>query len=57
MISIMLPEPWIEMLDELVEQGLFANRSEAIRDQIRVLLDEYGKILEYMQKKRKTKEP
>ena len=56
MISLLLPDPWIEMLDELVGQGISPSRSELIRDQIRELLDKHGKILEHMEKKRKTKE-
>jgi Arc/MetJ-type ribon-helix-helix transcriptional regulator len=31
-INVRLPEEILKILDELVERGLFANRSEAIRE-------------------------
>lgn len=40
LISINMPKETIEGLDELVRQGLYPNRSEAIRFAIRDLLKE-----------------
>ena len=37
-ISLKLPETYVKALDELVETGLYRNRSEAIRVAIRDLL-------------------
>lgn len=33
----------IERLDKLIQQGIYSNRSEAIRDAIRRHLDNYSK--------------
>gem|GEM_PF-546960 len=38
LISIQLPEAYIEGLEKLVETGIYPNRSEAIRHAIRDLL-------------------
>ena len=40
LISLNMPKETIEGLDELVRQGLYPNRSEAIRFAIRDLLKE-----------------
>lgn len=42
MISIHLPRPMIDAIDELVRRGLFPSRSEAIRAALRELLYKYG---------------
>jgi len=38
MITLQLPEPYIEALDQLVKEKMYPNRSEAIRMAIRDLL-------------------
>ena len=40
-ISLHIPLPLLRMLDALVKQGLFRNRSEAVRFAILLLLKEY----------------
>jgi len=37
-ISVHLPEPYIEALDRLIEKKLYPNRAEAIRIAVRDLL-------------------
>lgn len=39
-VAIRLPEEVVKVLDSLVERGLFANRSEAIREFCRDYLKE-----------------
>jgi Arc/MetJ-type ribon-helix-helix transcriptional regulator len=43
-ISLYLPKRWIEALDNLVKEGYYSNRSEAIRMAIRDLLIKEAKI-------------
>jgi len=44
-ISVRLPEKLLEELDNLVEQGKYANRTDVIRDAARTLLrSQYGII-------------
>ncbi len=38
MITLYLPEKYLELLDEIIDAGHFPNRSEAIRSAIRDLL-------------------
>ncbi len=38
LITVKMPEPYVEALDELVRKGRFTSRSEAIRIAIRELL-------------------
>ena len=40
-ISIKIPMEQLKQLDSLVQQGLYASRSEAIREAIRLLLSGY----------------
>ena len=35
LITLHLPEPWIQMADEAVNKGLAADRARAIRDALR----------------------
>ena len=49
-ISLLVPEPYLQMIYDLVRKGVFPNRSEAIRVAIRDLLNEHEKIAEYMAK-------
>lgn len=57
MISLMLSEPYIAMLDDLVREELYPNRSEAIRMAIRDMFDKDKLILQWMKRMRKTKKP
>ncbi len=41
MISVRLPEWMVEMINELVEKGIFTTRSEFIREAIRSFLKKY----------------
>jgi Arc/MetJ-type ribon-helix-helix transcriptional regulator len=43
-ISLEVPEGHLTLLDQLVEEKLFPNRAEAIRNAIRDLLAYHGKI-------------
>jgi Arc/MetJ-type ribon-helix-helix transcriptional regulator len=43
-ISLEIPEGHLTLLDQLVEEKLFPNRAEAIRNAIRDLLAYHGKI-------------
>lgn len=54
--TIYLPEPFYEMLEDLVRDGQFPNRAEAIREAIRMLLREHGKFAEWLAEKRKQDE-
>lgn len=38
-VSVRLPEEYIKQIDALVEQGRYPNRSEAIRDGVREIVD------------------
>ena len=38
MITLHLPEPYIQALDSLVDEGYYPNRAEAIRAAVRDLL-------------------
>jgi len=42
LISFHLPKPLLDMIDDLVRRGIYPNRSEAIRDAIRLLLAHLG---------------
>ena len=42
-LNVRLPDEIIKLLDQLVERGLFANRSEAIREFVReYVIEEHG---------------
>lgn len=41
LISFHLPKPLFDIVDNLVRQGVYPSRSEAIRDAIRLLLEKY----------------
>ena len=43
-ISIKIPMEQLRQLDSLVQQGLYASRSEAIRAAVRRLLEDYERI-------------
>ena len=43
LITLRLPEPWIDAMDDLVRKGFCPNRSEAIRMAIHDLLQKGGK--------------
>jgi antitoxin ParD1/3/4 len=38
LISVHIPKPLLDVIDGLVRNGVYPNRSEAIRDAIRLLL-------------------
>lgn len=40
LVSMQLPDSWVEELEILVQRGLYPSRSEAIRHAIKDLLDE-----------------
>ena len=44
LITLYLPETYIKMLDELVDEKLYPNRAEAIRIGIRTILSEHNKF-------------
>ena len=44
LISLYLPETYIGLLDELVTEGFYPNRAEAIRTSIRGLLSEHSRF-------------
>ena len=44
LISVHVPQKTLERLDELVRDGVFANRSEAIRHALRELLLYYTEV-------------
>ena len=39
MIQVYVPEPYLEALDELVRQGMYPNKPEAIRLAVRDLIN------------------
>jgi Arc/MetJ-type ribon-helix-helix transcriptional regulator len=41
MVTLKMPEAYIEAIDQLVKKGIFSNRSEAIRFAVRKFLDQY----------------
>ena len=41
-LSFTIPSNYIDALDSLVENGIYLNRDEAIRDALRILLREEG---------------
>ena len=44
LITLYLPESYIRLLDELVSERFYPNRSEALRVACRDLLSEHGKF-------------
>ena len=44
LISLHVPTYYVDVLDNLVRQGVYPSRSEAIRDAIRQLLDHYKTV-------------
>lgn len=57
MVNVWLSEPYIAMLDNLVREGVYPNRSEAIRHALRDMFNKDKSILQWMKRMRKTKEP
>lgn len=51
-LRLLLPEPYIEMLDDLIEKKFYPNRNEAIRVAVRELLSEHEAIAKWMQKRK-----
>ncbi|MFZ8808039.1 MAG: ribbon-helix-helix domain-containing protein [Pyrobaculum sp.] len=41
LISVHIPSALLQIVDDLVRQGVYPSRSEAIRDAIRQLLERY----------------
>jgi len=39
-VTVKMPEPWIEEIDRLVREGIYTSRSELIREAVRRLLFE-----------------
>lgn len=44
MITLYLPQPYIDALDQLVQERFFPNRAEAMRGAIRDLLVDFSKF-------------
>lgn len=44
-VTVHLPEPWVEALDELVRRGFYVCRSEAIRFAVRDLIRREGHLI------------
>ena len=42
LVSVVMPEEYLDALEELVRRGAFKNRSMAIREAVRRLLVEHG---------------
>ena len=40
LLTVHLPEPYIQALDQLVQKGYYPNRAEAIRTSVRDLVNE-----------------
>jgi len=49
-ISLHISKQWKELLDQLVKQGLYRSKAEAVRDAIRRMLLQYGVKLEEEQR-------
>ena len=43
-VLIGLPEPQLMRLDQLVEQGIYTDRNEAVRTGVRQLLEKYEPV-------------
>jgi len=43
LVNVAIPAPWLDALDQLVQEKEYANRSAAVRDAIRDLLKLHGK--------------
>ncbi len=41
LISLHIPKPLLDIIDNLVRQGIYPSRSEAIRDAIRLLIQHF----------------
>lgn len=57
MVNLLIPEPYLAMLADLVREGVYPNRSEAIRMAIRDMVKKDDMILRWMKRMRKTKKP
>ena len=49
-ISLRLTEKQLEIIDKLIEYGLFASRSEFIRHAIQRYLEELGERIDFVRK-------
>ena len=45
LVTCLFPKKWLEMMDELVYEGLYGSRSEFIRYAVRDALREHGKLV------------
>lgn len=43
-ITLQVPEPHLDLIDQLIRENLYANRNDAIRQAIRDLLKLHGKL-------------
>ncbi|HKM60667.1 MAG TPA: ribbon-helix-helix domain-containing protein [Candidatus Bathyarchaeia archaeon] len=43
LVNVAIPAPWLDALDQLVQEKEYPNRSAAVRDAIRDLLKLHGK--------------
>ena len=43
LVNVAIPAPWLDALDQLVQEKEYGNRSAAVRDAIRDLLKLHGK--------------
>lgn len=46
-INTQIPEKVVEKIDQLIDKGYYQNRSDFIREAVRLLLERYGDILDY----------
>lgn len=54
--TIKLPQAYYKLLDELVRDGYYPSKAEAIREAVRALLHDHGKFAEWLAEKRKHDE-
>jgi len=43
-INLQVPEPHLELIDQLINENLYASRNDAIRQAVRDLLKLHGKL-------------
>jgi len=44
-ISVNITKKQVELIDKLVEKGIYADRSEAVRNAINLLIEKYSGVL------------
>ena len=41
-LTVRVPQKYIDLLEELVHQGIYSNKNEAVREALRRLFEYYG---------------